>query len=78
MSKQTASIFWNGRSQAVRIPKEFRFSGNKVLIEKDGDAIVLRPFEKEWNDEFWASLGSVSEDFERPKEKIQKRDRPFK
>ena len=42
-----ASVFRNGRSQAVRIPKEFEFDTEKVLISKDSDGIVhLRPKKK--------------------------------
>jgi len=41
---QTAKLFFNGRSQAVRLPKEFRFEGmTEVLIERDGDRVILRP-----------------------------------
>ncbi len=41
---QTAKLFNNGRSQAVRLPKAFRFEGvSEVLIERDGDRIILRP-----------------------------------
>jgi antitoxin VapB len=40
----TAKLFQNGRSQAVRLPKAFRFEGvNEVEIERDGDAVILRP-----------------------------------
>jgi antitoxin VapB len=39
----TAKIFQHGGSQAVRLPKAFRFSGSEVLIEKHGDDVVLRP-----------------------------------
>jgi antitoxin VapB len=40
----TAKLFLNGRSQAVRLPKAFRFEGvTEVQIERDGDAIILRP-----------------------------------
>jgi len=38
-----AKIFWNGRSQAVRLPKEFRFEGDEVEIGRDGDTVLLRP-----------------------------------
>jgi antitoxin VapB len=39
---QTAKLFQNGRSQAVRLPKEFRFEGeNEVFIERDGERVVL-------------------------------------
>lgn len=41
---QTAKVFQNGRSQAVRLPKEFRFEGqSEVLIERDGDRVILSP-----------------------------------
>lgn len=39
----TAKLFKHGGSQAVRLPKAFRFEGDEVLIEKKGDAVVLRP-----------------------------------
>ncbi|MBA3059852.1 MAG: AbrB/MazE/SpoVT family DNA-binding domain-containing protein [Gammaproteobacteria bacterium] len=39
----TAKVFTTGRSQAVRLPKEFRFSTKEVTIEWQGDAVVLRP-----------------------------------
>jgi antitoxin VapB len=41
---QTAKLFFNGRSQAVRLPKAFRFEGvSEVLIERDGDRVILSP-----------------------------------
>ena len=40
---QTAKIFQHGGSQAVRLPKAFRFHGNEVLIEKHGDEVILTP-----------------------------------
>lgn len=40
---QTAKIFENGRSQAVRLPLAFRFDCKEVYIEKQGDAVILRP-----------------------------------
>lgn len=38
---QSAQLFMNGRSQAVRLPKEHQFYGNNVLIQKVGDAVIL-------------------------------------
>ena len=50
----TAKIFKNGRSQAVRLPKEFRLKGNEVKISREGDKIILEPLERtEWPDGFW-------------------------
>lgn len=41
---QTAKLFFNGRSQAVRLPKAFRFEGmTEVLIERDGNRVILSP-----------------------------------
>jgi antitoxin VapB len=40
---ETAKLFKHGGSQAVRLPKAFRFKGSEVLIEKNGDAVVLKP-----------------------------------
>ena len=38
-----AKLFRNNRSQAVRIPAEFEFSGSRVLIHKDGDRLIIEP-----------------------------------
>jgi antitoxin VapB len=59
---QTAKLFINGRSQAVRLPKEFQFSGKDVLIQKVGDAVILVPRNKSW-EVFMHGLNSFSEDF---------------
>lgn len=40
---QTAKLFKNGRSQAVRLPKEFRFEGDEVYVKRQGNAVVLIP-----------------------------------
>ena len=49
----TAKLFINGRSQAVRLPKEFRFDGDEVFIKRVGDAVVLLP-RHGWNTLFTA------------------------
>jgi antitoxin VapB len=43
---QTAKLFRNGRSQAVRLPEEFRFEGDEVYVRREGQAVVLLPKEK--------------------------------
>ena len=43
---KTAKIFMHGRSQAVRLPKEFRLPGREVRVSRDGDKVILEPFEK--------------------------------
>ena len=45
---ETAKIFMNGQSQAVRLPKEFRFSGDEVYIKKVGSVTMLLPKEEVW------------------------------
>lgn len=61
---QTTSLFQNGASQAVRIPKEMRFQGKRVEIQKVGNSVVLRPVPDSW-DNFFASLNQFSDDFMR-------------
>ncbi len=59
---KTAKLFWNGRSQAVRLPKEFRFQGQEVHIRRVGTAVILEPVSQEWA---WldAIQGTFTEDF---------------
>jgi len=59
---KTAKLFKNGDSQAVRLPKEFRFTGNEVLIKRVGSAVVLLPKAKSW-DTLTESLGKFPADF---------------
>ncbi len=59
---QSAKLFINGRSQAVRLPKEFQFSGKDVLIQKVGDAVILLPHDKSW-EVFLHGLNSFTDDF---------------
>lgn len=59
---QTAKLFQNGRSQAVRLPKEFKFTGDEVYIQKHGEAVILIPHEKAWK-VFLEGLNEFSEDF---------------
>lgn len=62
MQPQIAKIFKNGRSQAVRLPKEFRFDGDEVLIRKKGNDVILSPRPKSW-DAFFKEIPLPSEDF---------------
>ena len=59
---QTAKLFQNGRSQAVRLPKEFQFVGDDVFIQKHGDAVLLIPHEKAW-EVFMEGINGFSDDF---------------
>ena len=59
----------NGRSQAVRLPKEFRFEGEEVAIRREGDAVILEPVRKaEWPDGFFESILVTDDSFERPEQ----------
>ena len=66
---QTARLFQNGQSQAVRLPKEFRFQGDKVFIKRMGNAVVLLPYHDSWQSLF-ESLDQFSDDF------MEHRDQP--
>ena len=59
---QTARLFLNGQSQAVRLPKDFRFEGEWVYIRRAGNAVVLLPQHAPWETLF-ASLDLFSDDF---------------
>ncbi|MBY5808526.1 antitoxin [Rhizobium leguminosarum] len=59
---ETAKIFWSGRSQAVLLPKEFRFDSDSVAIRRQGRAIILEPIFDDWD---WLAdvAGPVDPDF---------------
>ncbi len=52
MNRATAKVFVSGRSQAVRLPKAFRFDTEEVYIERQGKQLVLTPKPKSWDDYF--------------------------
>ena len=58
----TARVFTNGRSQAVRIPKEYRFDTDEVFINKIGDIVVLTPV-KSLASEFERGMALLTDDF---------------
>jgi antitoxin VapB len=60
-AKDIAKIFMHGRSQAVRLPKEYRFEGNEVLVSKVGNKVILEPLRKEPIDveALWAELDAL-------------------
>lgn len=62
---QRARLFWNGRSQAVRLPPEFRFEGDEVGIRREGDAVILEPVRKrDWPLGYWAWLEANQDELE--------------
>ena len=58
---ETAKIFENGRSQAVRLPKKFRFNTDEVVVQQLGEAVLLVPKEYLWNT-FFEGLESFTDD----------------
>ena len=71
---KTAKLFQNGRSQAVRLPKEYRFTGSHVFVKRMGSAVVLLPEMDTW-DVLFEACEEFSEDFmaERNQPEIQTR-----
>ncbi len=62
--EERARVFWSGRSQAVRLPKAFRFSTQEVSIRREGRSVVLEPVEierdeKGWPEAWWRLAGSA-------------------
>jgi antitoxin VapB len=59
---ETAKVFWSGRSQAVRLPRAFRFDTDEVRIRRQGSAVILEPIPRDWA---WldALTGPVDADF---------------
>jgi antitoxin VapB len=64
---QRAKLFKSGGSQAVRLPKEFRFEGEKVLVYRQGNRVILEPLRKTWSRKFLKLAGSAP-DFPYPDE----------
>jgi antitoxin VapB len=60
-----AKLFWNGRSQAVRLPKEFRFEGDRVRVTRMGAGVLLEPVPpavKESPEDFFARIDAMRGD----------------
>ncbi len=75
---ETAKLFQNGKSQAVRLPKEFRFKGNLVYLKRMGNAVILLPYGAPWQS-LVDSLTLFSSDFmqERTQPPTQERESVF-
>jgi antitoxin VapB len=76
MAMQKAKLFWSGRSQAVRLPKEFRLPGEEVQIRRHGNAVILEPLTDDWS---WldAIAGQLDEGFAQAvEEQPQQQERP--
>ena len=73
---KTAKIFMNGRSQAVRLPKEYRFDCEEVFIQKQGDKVILTAKKPDW-DEFFDSASVFGDDFLADREDLPPQARDF-
>ncbi len=75
----TAKLFKNGKSQAVRLPKQFRFEGEEVFIKRVGNAVVLLPKGQSCQT-MLDSLAMFSGDFMQDREQpvVEERESPFK
>ena len=75
---ETAKLFKNGKSQAVRLPKEYRFGSDRVYIKRVGDAVILLPYQTPWKT-LLDSLSLFSDDFmaEREQPPVQDREDIF-
>ena len=58
----TAKVFWSGRSQAIRLPKNFRFNTEEVRIRRQGNSVILEPIANDW---LWLDqvVGALDDDF---------------
>jgi len=73
---EIAKVFWSGRSQAVRLPKDFRFQTDEVRIRRHGNSVILEPIPKDWS---WldAIAGKLDDDFVQfVNEKTEQQERP--
>jgi antitoxin VapB len=74
---EEAKLFLNGQSQAVRLPKAFRFQGKKVYIRRLGNAVILLPYRKPWSC-LRDACGKFSDDFLRDRDQgVTERDDLF-
>ena len=71
-----AKIFMNGRSQAVRLPKEFRFDCEEVYIRKQGDQVIISARELTW-DEFFDQPTAFGDDFLSDRDDCKPQERDF-
>ena len=70
----TAKVFKNGKSQAVRLPKEFKFQGDEVYIKRIGRNVLLIPKDNPW-DSLIKSLDQFSDDFMAKREQLPPENR---
>jgi antitoxin VapB len=73
MKAKRARVFWTGRSQAVRLPKEFRFKTDTVVVHREGYGVVIEPA-NDWPVGYVESFAGVPDDFTRaPQGNVEKK-----
>lgn len=74
VTPKRAKLFQTGRSQAVRLPKEFRFKGDSVLVRRQGASVILEP--DDWPEDYVASFAGVPAELVRPPQgKVESRQK---
>ncbi|HEC11970.1 MAG TPA: antitoxin [Acidiferrobacteraceae bacterium] len=76
MRSHIAKIFMNGRSQAIRLPKEYRFDTDEVYITKQGSSVIITEKKPTW-DEFFDSESAFDDDFLKDRLDVQPQERDF-
>ncbi len=61
--ERPVSLFRNGRNQAVRIPREFELDGDRALMRKEGDSLIITPLKSTRLLDLLARWGPLDEDF---------------
>ena len=74
--RKFARVFMSGRSQAVRLPKEFRFDVDRVIIRREGRHVVLSPPFKDWDD-YFANSTPLPDDFEATMAELRNEELPL-
>jgi antitoxin VapB len=74
--RKFARVFMSGRSQAVRLPKEFRFDTDRVIIRREGRHVLLSPPFKDWED-YWKNGTRFPDDFYEAMEELDKEALPL-
>jgi len=71
----TARLFQSGRSQAVRLPKAYRFSGTEVIVKHYGNGVLLLPIDDPWQT-LEAGLAAFESGFQLSREQPEQPPRP--
>ncbi len=76
MTIHVAKIFMSGCSQAVRLPKDFRFDCDEVYVRKHGEGIIISPKKSSWDD-FFDAESAFGDDYLQERDETQPQDRDF-